>query len=169
VEDRPWVVALFCCDSAKYPASRLSAYCSILILMKRILASAALLAVLFCFSHLHAAEKQFETGRIVTVQKKFHERVLYYLVNTPVTQDDPYYEVSLQLGDTVLLTEYTPRYAADNLPDGWRNDPEVQMRITDKHHVTVKQADGMERQLLIVKRTLGTAPAAAPKSPSVKN
>ena len=43
------------------------------------------------------------------------------------------------------------------------------MKITDKHHVSVKQAGGMELQLLIVKRMLGTAPAAAPKSPSVKN
>ncbi len=32
--------------------------------------------------------------KIITVEKKFHERVLYYLVNTPVTQDDPYYELS---------------------------------------------------------------------------
>ena len=87
--------------------------------MKRILLHAALLATLLSSSGLYAAEKQYEPGRIVTVEKKFHERVLYYLVNTPVTQDDPYYELSLQLGNTVFLTEYTPRHAADELPDGW--------------------------------------------------
>ena len=69
----------------------------------------------------------------------------------------------------MLLTEYTPRHAADDLPDGWKDDSQVEMKITDKHHVTVKQAGGMELQLLIVKRMLGTAPAAAPKSPSVEN
>src|ERR1700674_3950765 len=109
---------------AKMPGVGLSGYCSILILMKRIVASAALLTVLLFFPNLHAAEKQFETGRIVTVEKKFHTRVLYYLVNTPVTQDDPYYEVSLQLGDMVLLTEFTPRHAADDLPDGWKDHAE---------------------------------------------
>jgi hypothetical protein len=82
--------------------------------MKRILASVTLLVFLFSFSHLFAAEKQFLTGRIITVEKKFHERVLYYLVNTPVTQDDPYYEVSLQLGDSVFLTEYN----SGTLPTG---------------------------------------------------
>ena len=115
---------------------------------------------MFSFANLHATEKQYQTGRIVTVEKKFHERVLYYLVNTPVTQDDPYYEVSLQLGNTVLQTEFTPRHAADELPDGWIENAEVQMKITDKHHVSVKQAGGTELQLVIVKRTPGAEPAA---------
>jgi hypothetical protein len=145
------------------------AKCSILIFMKRILATAALLAVLLSFSNLYATEKQFETGRIVTVEKKFHERVLYYLVNTPVTQDDPYYEVSLQLGNTVLLTEFTPRHAADDLPEGWIDNAEVQVKITDKHHVSVRQADGMELQLLILKRMPGTGPSTAPTPAPVKN
>ena len=137
--------------------------------MKRIPASVALLAVLFSFSNLYAAEKQFATGRVVMVEKKFHTRVLYYLVNTPVTQDDPYYEVSLQLGNTVLLTEYTPRHAADDLPNAWKEDAEVQMKITDKHHVSVKQADGIELQLLIVKRMPGTVQSAAPEPAPTKN
>ena len=58
----------------------------------------AILLVL-SLSSLCAAEKQFEPARIVSVEKKFYERVLYYLVNTPVTQDDPYYETSVKLGD----------------------------------------------------------------------
>jgi len=91
--------------------------------MKRMLASAALLVFLLSSSHLYAAEKQYEPGRIVTVEKKFHERVLYYLVNTPITQDDPYYEITLQVDNIVLLTEFTPRHAADDLPDGWKDMP----------------------------------------------
>ena len=154
---------------AKMPGIRLSDHCSILILMKRIVASAALLTVLLSFSNLYAAEKQFETGRIITVEKKFHTRVLYYLVNTPVTQDDPYYEVSLQLGDTVLLTEFTPRHAADDLPDGWTDNAEVQIKVTDKRHVWVKQSGGMELQLLIVKRMPPATQSAAPKPAPVKN
>ncbi len=48
-----------------------------------------------------AVEKPYQTGKIVDVQRKVETRVLYYLVNTPVTQDDPYYEVSVRLGTTV--------------------------------------------------------------------
>jgi hypothetical protein len=134
--------------------------------MKHFPTRAALLAALLSVTNLYAAEKQFQTGRIVSVEKKFHERVLYYLVNTPVTQDDPYYEVSLQLGNIILETEYTPRHAADELPEGWTENAEVQMKITDKHHVSVKQGDGIELQLIIVKRvpapTQATDPAPSP-------
>jgi hypothetical protein len=136
--------------------------------MKRILASAALLVFLLSSSHLYAAEKQYEPGRIVTVEKKFHERVLYYLVNTPITQDDPYYEITLQVDNIVLLTEFTPRHAADDLPDGWKDNAEVQMKVTDKHHVWVKQDGGMELQLLIVKRMPATTPSTAPEPAPAK-
>src|SRR5580700_1258319 len=122
------------------PGIRLSDHCSILILMKRIVASAALLTVLLSFSNLYAAEKQFETGRIITVEKKSHERVLYYLVNTPVTQDDPYYEVLLQQNTWLYRTEYTPRHSADSLPDDWEPGAEVQMKLSDKHHVWIKKS-----------------------------
>jgi len=136
--------------------------------MKRMLASAALLVFLLSSSHLYAAEKQYEPGRIVTVEKKFHERVLYYLVNTPITQDDPYYEITLQVDNIVLLTEFTPRHAADDLPDGWKDNAEVRMKVTDKHHVWVKQDGGMELQLLIVKRMPATTPSAAPEPAPAK-
>ena len=136
--------------------------------MKRILASAALLVLLSFSCRLYAAEKQYEPGRIVIVEKKFHERVLYYLVNTPITQDDPYYEITLQVDNIVLLTEFTPRHAADDLPDGWKDNADVQMKVTDKHHVWVKQDGGMELQLLIVKRMPASTPSAAPEPAPAK-
>ena len=136
--------------------------------MKRILASAALLVLLSFSSRLYAAEKQYEPARIVTVEKKFHERVLYYLVNTPITQDDPYYEVTLQLGNLALLTEFTPRHAADDLPDGWTDNAKVQIKVTDKHHVWVKRDGGTELQLLLVKRLPATETAADPQPAPVR-
>jgi hypothetical protein len=139
--------------------------------MKRIfiLATVALLTALLSSPDLHAAEKQYAAGEIITVEKKFHERVLYYLVNTPVTQDDPYYELSLRSGDVVLLTEFTPRHAADELPDGWKEGSKVELKLIDKHHVMVRQAEGIELQLLIVKRTNGAGHPAALKPSSIQN
>jgi hypothetical protein len=143
--------------------------CSILTLrMKQVMASAALLAVLISTAGLFAAEKQYEKGQIAEVEKKAHTRVLYYLVNTPVTQDDPYYEVSLQLKDALYVTEYTPRHAADSLPDEWKAGAEVQARLTDKHHMSVKGPGGRELQLVVVKRTPGV-PEAVQKPASSQN
>ena len=128
-----------------------------------------LLAAMLPLTVLRAAEKQYVAGQIITVEKKFHERVLYYLVNTPVTQDDPYYKLSLQAGDLLLQTEFTPRHAADELPEGWKDGSKVEMKITDKHHVMVRQPDGIELQLLITKRTMGAGQSTAPRPASIQN
>jgi hypothetical protein len=130
--------------------------------MKHFCAIAALLVVLVSLSSLQAAQKQYEKGRIVSIEKKAHERVLYYLVNTPVTQDDPYYELSLQQSSWVYLAEYTPRHAADSLPDEWQPGIEVQMKIADKHHAWVKGPGGREVQVIVVKRIPATGDMAAP-------
>src|ERR1700680_2307857 len=128
--------------------------------MKHVWASAALLAVLVSLPGLQAAEKQYGTSRIVSVEKKSRERVLYYLVNTPVMQDDPYYELSLQQSNWLYMAEYTPRHAADSLPDDWTPATEVQMKLADKHHLFVKEPGGRELQLTIVKRMPATADMA---------
>ncbi len=163
---RPLVVTVFAEIRRSCAASCPSVYCSILTLMKRILPNAVLLVLLSFSSNLYAAEKQYEAGRIVTVEKKFHERVLYYLVNTPITQDDPYYEVTLRLGNLVLLSEFTPRHAADDLPDGWTDNAQVQIKVTDRHHLWVKRDGGVELQLLLVKSLPATA--ADSETPPVK-
>jgi hypothetical protein len=137
--------------------------------MKGLLAISVLLLSVLSLLGLAATDKLYETGRIVNVEKKSHERILYYLVNTPVTQDDPYFEVSLQLNNFVYQCEYTPRHAADSLPDDWLPGTEVKMKLADKRHVSVKGPGGFELQLIIVKRTLGTVETAAPKPASVQN
>ena len=109
----------------------------------------AVLAVML--SSLYAIEKQYQTGKIVEVQQKAHTRVLYYLVNTPVTQDDPYYEVCLQFKDMIYVGEYIPRHASDTLPEDWKVGSELQAR-RDKHHMFVKRPGGAELDLIIIKR-----------------
>jgi hypothetical protein len=136
--------------------------------MKRTLSIAALLVLLVSSSRLYAAEKQSEDGRIVTVEKKFHDRVLYYQVNTPIIQEDPYYEITLRWGDLMLLTEFTPRHANDDLPDGWIGSAKVQIKVTDKHHVWVRRDGGTELQLLLVKRLPMTETTADPEPAPAK-
>lgn len=124
--------------------------------MKPIWLTMALLAVVL--PSLHAIEKQYQTGKIVDIQQKSRTRVLYYLVNTPVTQDDPYYQVSVQFRDMIYVGEYTPRHSSDTLPGEWRVGSELQARV-DKHHILVKRPGGIDLDLIIVKR----APASSAK------
>jgi len=135
--------------------------------MKQAWAIAAL-AILISLPGLHAAEKQYGIARIVSVDKKARERVLYYLVNTPVTHDDPYYELTLQQNSWLYRTEYTPRHAADSLAEEWKPGAEVQMKIADKHHMLVKSPGGLELQLIVVKRVPATPGMDAPDPAPVK-
>ncbi len=52
---------------------------------------------------LYAVERSYQTATLVDVQQKHRSRVLYYIVNTPVTQEDPFYQVSVQLKNTIYV------------------------------------------------------------------
>lgn len=106
-----------------------------------------------------AVEKPYQTGKIVDVQRKVETRVLYYLVNTPVTQDDPYYEVSVQSGNTVYRGVYKPRHEDEALPEEWKAEAEVQVRVEGRH-LYVKRPNGSEVEFAIAKRTVMPAPVA---------
>lgn len=120
--------------------------------MRLTLAGTVALALVATLPGLHAVEKEYQPGVILQVEKKAHTRVLYYLVNTPVTQDDPYYEVSIRFKNQVYVGEYTPRHAVDTPPEEWRAGSEVQARL-EKHHIFVKGSGGTDWNLVIVKRT----------------
>lgn len=63
------------------------------------------------------------------VQDKVKTTVLYYQVNTPVTRDDPYYEITVQLKDNIYKGIYTPRHAKDLLPAEWIPGADVKVKI----------------------------------------
>jgi hypothetical protein len=105
---------------------------------------------------LHAADKQYEAGKLVSVEQKSRERVLYYLVNTPITQSDPYDEVSVRVKDEIYVGEYTPRHAADTLPEDWKPDAAVEARV-EKHYMFLRLPDREEIKFVIVKRLAADA------------
>ncbi len=107
-----------------------------------------------------AVEKPYQTAKIVEVQRKVETRVLYYLVNTPVTQDDPYYEVRIQLGNAVYRAVYKPGHKDETLPEEWKAEAEVQAKV-DGRHLYLKRSNGQEVEFAIVKRT--AMPAPVPK------
>lgn len=113
------------------------------------------------------AQGSYLDGSIIDVQKKANTRVLYYIVNTPVTRDDPYYEVQVRLKDTVYTAQYTPRREDDSILEDYKPGTEVQARV-EKRHLFLKREGGNDLDLVIVKRvpaekTKGTPDAVPAK------
>ncbi len=110
---------------------------------------------LICLAALGWAESSgsYIPGKILDVQSKTRSEVLYYLVNTPVTREDPYFEVSIEAQGTVYETEFMPRHIADALPNDWQIGSPVNLRV-EKHYLYLKRQDGKEVQMLVVKKTV---------------
>ncbi|HXR17112.1 MAG TPA: hypothetical protein VN777_13025 [Terriglobales bacterium] len=116
---------------------------------------------------LHAAEKPYLTGKIVDVQQKKTTHILYYQVDTPITKDEPYFEVSVQVKDTIYIGDYSPRHAADTLPEEW-NVPQAEVRLRlEKHYMYLMRPSGTELQFVITKRVVAPAQQVS-DSPSPK-
>jgi hypothetical protein len=126
-----------------------------------------LLLLSISIPNLFAAEKLYQTGKIVDIQQKTNTRILYYQVNTPITKDEPYFEVSVQIKDTIYVGDYTPRHAAETLPDEW-SVPQAEVRLRlEKHYMFLTRPSGSELQFVVVKRT-AVAPAQIQEPPSPK-
>lgn len=95
--------------------------------------------------------KQYSTGKVLDVQQKTRDKVDMYLVNTPVTTAVPYFEVTVRLGDTDYVAEYTPRHAEEQLPVDWVSGADVGVRL-EKHSLFLKRTDGSEIRWIIVRR-----------------
>ncbi len=117
--------------------------------MKQVWALALLAAMV---PSLHAVEKQYVSGQIIDVQQKTNTRVLYYQVDTPITRDEPYYEVSVRLEDTIYLGRYIPRHSSETLPEEWQPGSSVPARV-DAHHLFLKKPSGVDVEFAIAKRT----------------
>jgi hypothetical protein len=128
--------------------------------MKRASAIAAALVGL-TLPNLYAAHPLDQKGKIVEVQRKSQERLLYYLVNTPITKEEPYYEISVQVGHTRLVGDYIPRHSSETVPDEWVPNAEVAVAV-EKHYFYLQRPSGGEMQLVLVKRIVAPAPGKMP-------
>ena len=117
--------------------------------MKSLLAFCVGLAVL---PALFAIENTYVTGKIVNVEDKVDTEVLYYMVDTPVTRDHPYFEISVQVKDVVYLGVYRPRHDKDLLPPEWIPGAEVKVKLEEKR-MTLLTPGEHEIEMPISKRT----------------
>jgi hypothetical protein len=130
--------------------------------MKR---SLRLVAVAFplLIACLYAVENSYVMGTILDVQQKAHTRVLYYVVDTPITRDDPYFEIQIQIKDKIYTGEHATRHAADLLPSEWKPESEVKVRL-EKHSMFLKRQDGEELEFTITRHTAAPVSSGMPQS-----
>ncbi|MFZ0285108.1 MAG: hypothetical protein WAL32_07740 [Terriglobales bacterium] len=115
---------------------------------------------------LGAAAKQYVNGTIVDVQEKTATRVLYYQVDTPITQVDPYYEIAVRIKDTEYSGRYTPMHSSDTLPEDWHVGATVEARI-DGRHLVLKRPSGGEMSFAFTKRPqLKPVPSSSAPAPA---
>jgi hypothetical protein len=117
---------------------------------------------------LYAAEKPYQMGKVVDIQRKAKNRVLYYQVDTPITKDEIYYELSVQVKDAIYVGDYSPRHSGETLPQEW-NEPQAEVRLRlEKHYMFLTRPAGTELQFVITKRIAAAAAQKIPESPSQK-
>jgi hypothetical protein len=132
------------------------------------LVGSTLLLLFLAAQGLFAADTQYQSAIVTDVQQKTNTRVLYYVVNTPVTKDEPYYEISVRLKDTVYLGRYTPRHARDTLPPEWVPNATIEARVEGRH-LFVKRPSGDDVDFAIVKKTKASSgDTSAKPAPSGK-
>jgi hypothetical protein len=101
---------------------------------------------------LLAVQGGLQAMTIVRASQKTRDRVIYYVVNTPLYREDPYFEVEVSVNGTNILAEYEPRDAWEMLPEPWKPGAVVQGRV-EGHSLFLKRPNGTELRFVIVKRT----------------
>jgi hypothetical protein len=102
-----------------------------------------------------AVESTYFPLTIVRAELKTRDRVVYWVVNTPLYHEDPYFEVAVRAAGTVVVGERDPRNAHEMLPEDWKPGARVQGRI-DKHHLFLRRPNGTEVRFIITRRTKAT-------------
>jgi hypothetical protein len=99
-----------------------------------------------------AVESGFLALTIVRAEQKTRDRVVYYLVNTPIYQEDPYFEVAVRADGTAIVGEREPESTRETLPEYWKPGALVQGRV-GRRHLFLRQLNGTEVRFIITRRT----------------
>ena len=66
---------------------------------------------------------------IVRAEIKTRDRVVCWLVNTPIYQEDPYFEVVVRSAGTIIVGEHEPERGHELMPEYWKPGTLVQGRV----------------------------------------
>ncbi|MBZ5548882.1 MAG: hypothetical protein LAO22_13170 [Acidobacteriia bacterium] len=103
-----------------------------------------------------AVESGLLTLTIVRAEQKTRDRVLLYLVDTPIYQEDPVFEVAVRAGGLVVVGERDPEHKWETLPADWKPGALVEGRI-EKHRLYLRRPNGTYVRFIITSRTKAPA------------
>ena len=126
-----------------------------------------LLAVVLALSAVGAGAaervKGSQPGVVLTVEKKSRTRTQYYVVNTPVGVEEPYFEAEIDSAGLVYTVEYEPKSADEVVPDGCLAGQAVKVRV-DHRHLFVQCLDSDAEMRWEIQKKKPSAPdSEAPK------
>jgi hypothetical protein len=98
-----------------------------------------------------AVESGALTLTIVRVEQKTRDRVLLYLNDTPIYQEDPYFEVAVRADGWVVAAERDPAHRWETLPIGWKPGAAVEGRM-EKHRLYLRRPNGAYVRFIITSR-----------------
>ena len=98
-----------------------------------------------------AVESSYFPLTIVRAEQKTRDRVVYWVVDTPLYHEDPYFEVAVRAAGTVVVGEREPRNAYEMLPVEWKPGARIQGRV-EKHHLFLRRPNGTEVRFIITRR-----------------
>ena len=101
-----------------------------------------------------AVENGVLTLTIIRAEVKTRDRLVYWVVNTPLYHEDPYFEVAVRAPGTnvMIVAERDPEMRGEMLPQDWKPGELVEGRV-DKHHLYLKRPNGIEMRFIITRRT----------------
>ena len=97
------------------------------------------------------SQDTWRVGRIVDVQKNVTTKTLYWLVNTPVTQDETEYTISVHLGNKIVIGSYSLSKMQSEPPEEWTKGRPVKLRFED-NQMFLRPPTGHELKLDVAKR-----------------
>lgn len=125
----------------------------------------ALFLGFFAATGMHAVEKTptSRPGVMLAVEKKSRTHTQYYVVNTPVGVEEPYFEAEIDSAGLVYTVEYEPKRSDEVLPDGCMAGLVVKVRV-DHRHLFVQCSDSDEEMRWEIQKKKPSAPdSEAPK------
>jgi len=105
---------------------------------------------------MYAVESGELTMTIVRAEQKTRDRVVAWVNDTPIYQEDPYFAVTVRAGDKLLDAAYEPVRQWETLAVFWKPGVEVQARDRG-HSLFLKRPNGAEIRFVILKRTAVSA------------
>ena len=99
-----------------------------------------------------AVESGYLSLTIVRAELKTRDRVVYWVIDTPIYHEDPYFEVAVRTAGTMVVGEREPQNTHEMLPEYWKPGVVVQGRV-DRHHLFLRRANGTGVRFIITRRT----------------